>query len=75
MRNVISMFTIRQKLLLCGSVLFSVLLVAGGYFGSRWLHGADVETSAGTPAVRQTALRKHESSCPRFCCSIFPVGV
>ena len=37
------MFTIRQKLLLCGSVLFSVLLVAGSYFGSRWLHGADVE--------------------------------
>ena len=38
-----SMFTIRQKLLLCRSVLFSVLLVAGSYFGSRWLHGADVE--------------------------------
>ena len=37
------MFTIRQKLLLCGSVLFSVLFVAGSYFGSRWLHGPDVE--------------------------------
>ena len=38
-----SMFTIRQKLLLCASVLFSVLLVAGSYFGSRWLYGPDVE--------------------------------
>ena len=37
-----SMFTIRQKLLLCGSVFFSVLLIAGSYFGSRWLHGPDV---------------------------------
>ena len=36
------MFTIRQKLLLCGSVFFSVLLVAGSYFGSRCLHGPDV---------------------------------
>ena len=43
MRKVMSMFTIRQKLLLCGSVLFSILLVAGSYFGSRWLHGPDVE--------------------------------
>ena len=32
-----SMFTIRQKLLLGGAVLLSVLLVAGSYFGSRWL--------------------------------------
>lgn len=37
------MFTIRQKLLLCGSVLISALLIVGGYFGSRWLHGPDVE--------------------------------
>ena len=43
MRKVMCMFTIRKKLLLCGSVLFSVLLVAGSYFGSRWLHGPDVE--------------------------------
>ena len=38
-----SMFTIGQKLLLCDSVLFSLLLVAGSYFGSHWLHGPDVE--------------------------------
>ena len=38
-----SMFTIRQKLLLGGSVLVAVLLVAGGYYGSRWLCGPDVE--------------------------------
>ena len=38
-----SMFTIRQKLLLCGSVLISALLIAGSYFGSRWLHGPDVD--------------------------------
>ena len=37
------MFTIRQKLLLGGSVLVALLLVAGGYYGSRWLHGPDVE--------------------------------
>ena len=38
-----SMFTFRQKLLLSGSVLISALLIAGSYFGSRWLHGPDVE--------------------------------
>ena len=37
------MFTTRQNLLLGGSVLVAVLLVAGSYFGSRWLHGPDVE--------------------------------
>ena len=43
MRKVMSKFTIRQKLLLCGSVLFAALFVAGSYYGSRWLHGPDVE--------------------------------
>ena len=38
-----SMFTIRQKLVLCGSVLVAVLLIAGGYYGSRWLFSPDVE--------------------------------
>ena len=38
-----SMFTTRQKLLLGGSVLISALLIAGSYFGSRWLHSPDVE--------------------------------
>lgn len=37
------MFAIRQKLLLGGAVLFSVLLLAGIYFGRHWLFGADVE--------------------------------
>ena len=31
------MFTNRQKLFLGGAVLLSVLVVAGSYFGSRWL--------------------------------------
>ena len=44
MKKVMSMFTVRQKLLLCGSVLFAALFVAGSYFGSRWLHGPDVES-------------------------------
>ena len=38
-----SMFAIRQKLLLSGSVLVAVLLVAGGYYGSRWLFSPDVD--------------------------------
>ena len=51
-----SMFTIRQKLLLCGSVLIAALLIAGSYFGSRWLFGPDVEptlehVSTARPAV------------------------
>ena len=33
----------RQKLFLAGAVLLAVLLVAGSYFGSRWLFGPDVE--------------------------------
>lgn len=37
------MFETRQKLFLGGAVLLSVLLVAGSYFGSRWLFGPDVE--------------------------------
>ena len=37
------MFSTRQKLFLGGAVLLSVLLVAGSYFGSRWLFGPDVE--------------------------------
>ena len=37
------MFTRQQKLLMGGVFLFAVLLVAGSYFGSRWLHGPDVE--------------------------------
>ena len=37
------MFTRQQKLLTGGAVLFAVLLVAGSNFGSRWLHGPDVE--------------------------------
>lgn len=37
------MFTMRQKLLLCGSVLIPALLIVCSYFGSRWIHGPDVE--------------------------------
>ena len=37
------MFTSKQKLLVGGVVLFAVLLVAGSYFGRRWLHDPDVE--------------------------------
>ena len=37
------MFTKRQKLLIGGAVLFSVLLVAGSYFGRHWFFGPDVE--------------------------------
>ncbi len=37
------MFTRQQNLLMGFAFLFAVLLVAGGYFGSRWLHGPDVE--------------------------------
>jgi len=37
------MFSIRQKLLVCGSVLISALLIAGSYFGNRWLNGLDMK--------------------------------
>ena len=37
------MFTKQQKLLMGGALLFAVLLVAGSYFGSRWLYVPDVE--------------------------------
>ncbi len=37
------MFTRQQNLLMGFTFLFAVLLVAGGYFGRRWLHGPDVE--------------------------------
>lgn len=37
------MFTIQQKLVIAGAALIAVLIVAVGYFGGRWLHGADVE--------------------------------
>ena len=37
------MFTRKQKPLIGGAFLFAVLLVSGSYFGSRWLHGPDVE--------------------------------
>ena len=37
------MFTNREKLLLGGSVLFAVLMVAGSYFGRHWFFGPDVE--------------------------------
>ena len=36
------MLTSKQRLLVGATVLFAVLLVAGSYFGSRWLHGPDV---------------------------------
>ena len=38
------MFTSKQKLLMGGAVLFAVLPVADGYYGSRWLHGPDVQS-------------------------------
>ena len=38
------MFTIRQRLLMGGAFLFAVILVAGSYFGSYWIHGPDVES-------------------------------
>ena len=50
------MFTIRQKLVIGGAVLLSVLLVAGSYFGSRGLFGPDIEP---TPEPLLTA----EGSC------------
>ncbi|MDE0185399.1 MAG: hypothetical protein OXP71_08055 [Candidatus Poribacteria bacterium] len=53
------MFTIRQKLFLGGAVLLSVLLVAGSYFGSRWLFGPDVEP---TPEHLLTAERSYATS-------------
>ena len=34
----------RRKLFLGGAVLAALLLVAGGYFASRWLFGRDVES-------------------------------
>lgn len=37
------MFTIRQKLLIIGVIVFTVLIVAGSYFGRHWLFGPDVE--------------------------------
>ena len=39
----ITMFTRKQKLLLCGSVLISALLIAGSYFGRHWFYGPDVQ--------------------------------
>ena len=38
------MFSNRKKLLLGGSVLVAVLLVAGGYYVSRWLFSPNVES-------------------------------
>lgn len=37
------MFSIRQKLVIAGAALIAVLIVVVSYFGSRWLHGPDVE--------------------------------
>jgi hypothetical protein len=53
------MFTNRQKLFLGGAVLLSVLLVAGSYFGSRWLFGPDIEP---TPEHLLTAERSYATS-------------
>ena len=38
------MSTRKQKLSVGDAVLFAVLLVAGSYFGSRWIHSPDVES-------------------------------
>ena len=38
------MFSNRKKLLLGGAFLLAVLLIAGGYYGSRWLFSPDVES-------------------------------
>ena len=38
------MFTSKQKLLMGGAVLFAVLPVADGYYGSRWLFSPNVES-------------------------------
>ena len=40
------MFKIRQKLVIAGATLIAVLIVVVSYFGSRWLHGPDVEPVA-----------------------------
>ena len=36
-------FTKKQTLLLCGALLFAVLIVIGSNFGSRWVHGTNSE--------------------------------
>jgi len=61
------MLTSKQRLVVGATVLFAVLLVAGSYFGSRWLHGPDVNP---VPEHLLTAKRyAGQMNCPA-CASV-----
>ncbi|MDE0185400.1 MAG: hypothetical protein OXP71_08060 [Candidatus Poribacteria bacterium] len=56
------MFTSKQKILVGVAVLVAVLLVAGSYFGSRWLFGPDIKP---TPEHLLTAEPSYFTSVSR----------